>query len=39
MRAVCLILTLLALAACEGTAVNGRASSHGPDRVVVGFPF
>jgi hypothetical protein len=39
MRAVILALCLLALAACAGTTVDGRASSHGPDHVVVGFPF
>jgi hypothetical protein len=39
MRAVILLFTVLALAGCSGTSVNGRASSHGPDRVTLGFPL
>jgi hypothetical protein len=33
-------IVLLLLAGCTGPdAVNGRASSHGPDHVTIGFPF
>jgi hypothetical protein len=39
MRALFLIM-LLGLSGCtDPDAVNGRASSHGPDHVSIGFPF
>jgi hypothetical protein len=39
MRPLVLVAMLL-LAGCAGPdAVNGRASSRGPDHVTIGFPF
>jgi len=39
MRALALLCLIAALAACTTPELNGRASQHGPDRVVVGFPW
>jgi hypothetical protein len=39
MRVLAVVMALLALAACSGTTLNGRASQHGPDRVTIGFPW
>jgi hypothetical protein len=35
----CILAFILALAACEGTALRGSASEHGVRNVRVGVPF